>query len=157
MPHQGANGVGAEVGGFIPQQSGMSTGLEVTGFFEHYLTARDSLRLGVGWTNPNVSNSTDHTTRQARLGGELVHNWEGGQVHPFVGAGLGAYFLQSRIAGNDVGPGATKLGGTILGGAEFFTSKTVSVKGEARYNFVSKWNNYDPSGLSLSVGLKTYF
>ena len=76
--------------------------------------------------------------------------------HVIFGAGLGAYFLQARAAGPSAGD-ATKFGGTILGGAEFFTAKTFSVKGEIRYNVVSKWNAYDPSGLSLTVGLKSYF
>lgn len=157
MPHAGANAVGAEFGAFVPRQDGMRTGPEVTGFFEPYLTARNSVRLAVGWANPTIANSTDRSTRQVRVGGELIHNWEGGSVHPFVGAGLGAYFLQARRAGNNVGDSATRLGGTILGGAEFFASKTFAVKGEARYNVVSKWNGYDPSGLALTIGVKTYF
>ena len=73
-----------------------------------------------------------------RVGADLIHNWEGGKIHPFVGAGLGAYFLQPRDNGEDFGDGATKLGGTLLGGVEYFTSKTFSVKGEARYHIVSK-------------------
>jgi hypothetical protein len=157
MPHAGANAVGAEFGAFVPSQDGMSTSPEVTGFYEPYLTARDSLRLVVGWTNPKVQESNDQSIRQVRLGGELIHNWEGGAVHPFVGAGLGAYFLQAEAAGPPNGESATKFGGTVLGGAEFFTSKTFSVKGEVRYNAVSKWNAYDPSGLSLSIGFKSYF
>ena len=156
MPHAGANALGAEVGAFVPRQDGMSNSAEVSGFFEPYLTPRDSLRLVVGWMNPKVETSNDQSTRQVRIAGELIHNWEGGAVHPFVGAGLGAYFLKALAAGTD-GPSATRLGGTILGGAEFFTSKTFSVKGEARYNVVSKWNGYDPSGLSLTLGVKSYF
>jgi hypothetical protein len=157
MPHTDANAVGAELGVFMPQQDGMGSGPEIVGFFEHYLTARDSLRLNLGWADPKAENAINRSTREVRFGGELVHNWEGGAIHPFVGAGLGAYFLQSRVAGTDVGDGATKPGGTILGGAEFFTSKTFSVKGELRYNIVSKWNGYDPSGLALTIGLKSYF
>jgi opacity protein-like surface antigen len=86
-----------------------------------------------------------------------VHNWEGGAVHPFVGAGLGTYFLQFRDNGNNVGDSETKVGGTVLGGAEFFTSDTFAVKGEARYHIVSKVNGFNPSGLSLTVGVKSYF
>jgi len=157
MPHTGASGLGAEFGAFMPRQDGMSSCPEVDGFFEHYMTPRDSVRVVVGWANPKISDSTDHSTREVRLGGELVHNWEGGAIHPFVGAGLGAYFLQARVAGTDVGDSATKFGGTILGGAEFFATKTFSVKGEARYNVVSKWNAYDPSGLALTIGVKSYF
>jgi len=81
----------------------------------------------------------------------------GGAVHPFVGAGLGAYFLQHRDNGQDAGDGATKFGGAIFGGLEFFTSKTFAVKGEARYHVVTNWNGYNPSGLALTIGAKAYF
>jgi hypothetical protein len=157
MPHTGASGLGVEFGTFNPQQDGMSAGLDVAGFFEHYMSPRDSVRLDVDWANPKVGDSTDHSTREVRIGGELIHNWEGGSIHPFVGAGLGVYFLQARVAGNNVGDGATKLGGTALGGAEFFATKTVSVKAEVRYNIVPKWNAYNPSGLAFTIGLKSYF
>jgi opacity protein-like surface antigen len=78
-------------------------------------------------------------------------------VHPFVGAGLGTYFLQARDNGENAGDSETKFGGTVFGGVEFFTSKTFSVKGEARYHIVSKVNDFNPSGLALTVGVKTYF
>lgn len=157
MPHKDANAVGAEVGVFLPQQDGMSTGLDVAGFFEHYMTARNSLRVGVEYADPKVERETSDSVKQVRVGADLVHNWEGGAVHPFVGAGLGAYFLQPRDNGHDSGDGATKFGGTILGGLEFFTSKTFAVKGEVRYDAVTKWNDYNPSGLALTIGVKGYF
>lgn len=157
MPHEGGAAIGADGAVFLPGQSGMTTGPDVSGFYEHYLSARNSLRVGVEWANPKKDIETADSTRQLRVGGDLIHNWEGGKIHPFVGAGLGAYFLQPRDNGSDFGDGATKLGGTLLGGAEYFTSKTFSVKGEARYHIVSKWNGYDPSGLSLTIGVKSYF
>ena len=157
MPRMGAGALSGEVSVFLPQQSGMTTGPELGGFYEYYMTARNSLRLGGGWAYPKQEANSSARTRQIRLGGDLIHNWEGGAVHPFVGAGLGAYFLQPRVNGTNVGSSATKLGGTLLGGAEFFTSKTFSVKGEARYNIVQKSGPYDPSGLSLAIGVKSYF
>jgi Outer membrane protein beta-barrel domain len=157
MPHQEANAIGGEVGMFLPHADGMSTGPAVDGTFEHYLNARDSVRLNVGWMQPQQTGNPNAKMREVRVAGDLVHNWEGGSVHPFLGAGLGMYFLQPRVNGNNDGPGATKFGGTLLGGAEFFTSKTVAVKAEARYHIVTKSGTYDPSGLSLSVGLKSYF
>jgi len=135
----------------------MTTGPALEGFFEHYLTARDSVRLGVGWANPKVERETSDSTRQIRLAADLAHNWEGGAIHPFVGAGLGAYFIQPKDNGQAVGNSQTKLGGTVFGGVEYFTSKTFSVRGEARYHAVMKANGYDPSGLALTVGVKTYF
>jgi hypothetical protein len=157
MPHAGAGAISGEVSMFRPQQSGMTTGPELGGYYEYYMTARNSLRLGGDWANPKQEADSNARTRQIRVGGDLIHNWEGGSIHPFVGAGLGAYFLQPRVNGVNVGSRATKLGGTLLGGLEFFTSKTFAVKGEARYNIVQKSGSYDPSGLSLAIGVKSYF
>lgn len=157
MPHKDAGAIGGEVGVFLPKQDGMTTGPAIEGFYEYYLTARDSIRVGAGWANPKVEREHSDSTRQVRIAVDLLHNWEGGKVHPFVGAGLGSYFIQARDNGHNIGESETKLGGTVLGGAEYFTSKTFSIKGEARYHIVSKANGYDPSGLALTVGVKTYF
>ena len=157
MPHRDAGAIGGEVSLFLPRQNGMTTGPELGGFYEYYLTARDSLRLGGGWANPKQEENSNATMRQIRFGVDLIHNWEGGAVHPFVGAGLGTYFLQPRLNGANLGESATKVGGTLIGGVEFFTSDTFAVKTEARYNVVQKSGPYNPSGLSLAIGVKTYF
>jgi hypothetical protein len=157
MPHKDAAAVGGEVGVFLPKEDVLTTGPVLEGFYEYYLSARDSLRVGVGWLNPKFDTESSDSFREIRIGVDLVHNWEGGTVHPYVGAGIGTYFLQARDNGHNVGDSETKLGGTIFGGAEFFTSKTVSVKGEARYHIVSKVNGFNPSGLALTVGVKSYF
>src|SRR6185437_15587078 len=98
--------------------------------FEHYMSARDSLRLEVGWANPHNSGDDNFSMRQVDVAGNLIHNWEGGKVHPYLGAGLGVYWLQPRQSGENAGSSATKFGGSILGGAEYFMSKTFAVKGE---------------------------
>lgn len=157
MPHKDAGAIGGEVGVFLPRDAGMTTGPALEGFYEYYFTARDSLRVGAGWANPKFERERSDSVRQVRLAVDLVHNWEGGAVHPFVGAGLGTYVIQARDNGNNIGERSTNLGGTVFGGAEFFTSNTFSVKGEARYHVVSKAAGYDPSGLSLTIGVKSYF
>ena len=157
MPHRDANAVGAEVGVFSPRQSGMGTGPDIDGFFEHYLDSRNSIRADLGWMQAKQNNDSNKSVREIRLAGDLVHNWEGGAIHPFVGAGLGAYFLQPRVSGSNNGNGSTQFGGNILGGVEFFTAKTFAVKAEGRYHIVTKWNGYDPSGFALTIGLKSYF
>jgi hypothetical protein len=157
MPHRGANAIGGEAGVFLPSQSGMTTGPYLEGTFEHYLTARDSVRIGVGWMEPKLNANHDSKMREVRVAGDIVHNWEGGKVHPFLGAGLGVYFLQPKLNGSNAGASATKFGGTLLGGAEFFTSKTYAIKAEARYHIVTNSGGYNPSGLSLTLGLKSYF
>src|SRR4051812_38171816 len=142
MPHADASAVGGEVGIFLPKEDALTKGLVLEGFFEHYLSARESIRVGVGWLNPKYDTESSDSVRQIRIAGDLIHNWEGGSVHPFVGAGIGAYFVQFRDNGHNIGDSETKLGGTIFGGAEFFTSKTFSVKGEARYHIVSKIEDF---------------
>src|SRR4029077_4368962 len=84
MPHQEANAIGGEVGMFLPHADGMSTGPVVDGTFEHYLNARDSVRLNVGWMQPQQTGNPNAKMREVRVAGDLVHNWEGGSVHPFL-------------------------------------------------------------------------
>jgi hypothetical protein len=156
-PHQGSSAVEGEVGIFMPTQSGMTTGPTVEGAYEYYLSARNSLRIGAGWANPKTDVEKTDGMRQVRIGADLVHNWEGGAIHPFVGAGAGSYFLQPIDNGGSFGQSNTRLGARLLGGVEFFTSRTFAVKGEARYDAVTKANGYNPSGMSLSIGVKSYF
>ena len=157
MPRKDAGAFGGDVGLFVPQQDGMTTGAALEGFYEYYLTARESVRVGAGWANPKFSDEETDSLRLVRLAVDLVRNWEGGAVHPFVGAGLGTYFIQQRDNGSDVGESDTKLGGTLFAGVEYFTSNTFAVKGEARYHIVSRVNELNPSGLALTIGVKSYF
>lgn len=156
-PQADSAAVGGDVGIFLPKADGMKSGPTLEGFYEYYPTARTSLRLGLGWGNPKRDNEDDDSIRFFRVAGDVVYNWEGGTVHPFVGAGLGIYFLQQRENGENVGDSETKLGGTLFGGAEFFLNNTVSVKGEARYHLISNVDTYNPDGLALTIGLKKYF
>jgi hypothetical protein len=157
MPHKDAGAIGGEVGIFLPKDDALTTGPALEGFYEYYLTARESVRVGVGWLNPKWEPESSDSLRQIRLAVDFIHNWEGGPVHPFVGAGLGTYFVQFRDNGENAGDSDTKLGGTVFGGVEYFTSNTFSLKGEARYHIVGKTNAFNPSGLSLTFGVKSYF
>src|SRR5260370_5165943 len=74
MPHADANAIGGEVGIFWPRASGMSSGPYLEGTLEHYVTARDSLRLDVGWMNPKAKNDSNFKMRTVRVAGDLVHN-----------------------------------------------------------------------------------
>jgi len=156
-PRTDSAAVGADVGVFLPKADGLKSGLVLDAFYEYYLSPRTSLRLGGDWMNPKFDNGEDDSIRYFRVGGDLVYNWEGGSIHPFAGAGLGVYFLQTRDNGENLGDQRTKLGGTLFGGAEFFTSNTVSVKAEAKYHVISNTDGFNPDGLSLTVGLKKYF
>lgn len=82
---------------------------------------------------------------------------KGAPSTPFVGAGVATYFLQRRNAGDNFGDSESKLGGTLFGGIEIFTSPTVAFKAEARYHLVPRTFGLDPDGFALTVGLKKYF
>src|ERR1043166_2936774 len=72
MPHADANGLGVEVGFFTPRQTGMGTGPDIEGTLEHYIDARDSVRLDVGWMRAQQNNDSNKSVRQVRVAGDLV-------------------------------------------------------------------------------------
>ena len=156
-PRTDSAAVGGDIGIFLPRDEALKSGLNLEGFYEYYLSPRTSIRLGVGWMNPKREVEDVDSWRYIRVAGDLVRNWEGGSVHPFVGAGLGIYFLQEKDNGENFGDSETKLGGTLFGGAEFFMNNTTSVKGEARYHLIQNVGGFNPDGLALTIGLKKYF
>jgi len=162
-PRTDSAAIGGEVGVFRPDADALNPSLSLDGFYEYYVSPRTSLRLGLGWTSPEYDFDPDESLRYVRFGGDMLYNWEGGAVHPFVGAGLGVYILQRRENGDDIGDSESKLGGVLLGGVEYFTSNSVSIKGEASYHLISNADGFagrgprNPDGFKLTIGLKTYF
>jgi hypothetical protein len=146
-----------EVGWFFPNEDVLRWGPVIEGFYEYYFTPRNSVRFGLGWTEPKFDQDDEDGFRIIRVPVDLVYNWERGAVHPFAGAGLGIYFIQARDNGNSVGDSETKFGGSLFGGVEFFTGRTVALKLEGRYHAILNVGSYDPDGLSFTVGLKKYF
>lgn len=157
MPTTGTGAVGGDVGVFLPAQDGMGSSLALDGFFEYYLTPRTSVRTGLGWANPDFDREPEDSLRQLRIGADVLYNWEGGAVHPYVGAGVGIYFLQLRDNGRSVGDSRQEAGVSLLGGLEFFQSSTVSIKGELRYHIIGDVGGLNPDGASLTIGIKKYF
>jgi hypothetical protein len=157
VPATDSGAIGGDVGVIAPRSDALDSGVVLEGFYEYYFTPRTSLRLGLGWANPSFQRDEEDSLRTLRVPVDVVYNWEGGTVHPFVGAGVGAYFVQRKENGESVGDSETKLGATLFGGAEFFTGRTVSVKGEARYHLIGDVFGLNPGGLAVTIGVKTYF
>jgi opacity protein-like surface antigen len=156
-PAAESGAIGGDFGVFLPAEDQLSPGLALEGFYEYYLTARTSVRTGLGWANPNFGREEEDSLRHFRVALDVAYNWEGGTVHPFVGAGIGIYFLQLKDNGESFGDSESKFGGTVFGGVEYFTSDTLSVKGELRYHLISDVGALNPDGATLSIGLKKYF
>jgi opacity protein-like surface antigen len=148
--------IGGDLGVLIPQEDVYDNTLDLQGFAEYYLTPRVGIRMGLGWADPSTFESED-SVRMTRVFFDVTYNWEGGEMHPFVGVGLGAFFLQPRDNGRSVGDSQNEAGMNLLGGIEFFTSRTLTLKGEARYQVVGSDVLPDAHGLTLSIGLKKYF
>lgn len=157
-PHTGSTAVGVDAGAFIPRDGQLDLAPIVNVLLEYYVTPRVSLRTDFGVTNPNFVRESSDSLRQIPLRVDLNYNWEGGKWHPFVGTGVGAYFIQARDNGESFGASETKAGFNVGGGAEYFTGRTVSLKGEARYHMIGRTaSGLDPSGLVFTAGLKKYW
>jgi hypothetical protein len=149
--------LGGEVGFWLPTEDLLEAGPTIAGLFEYYLTPRVGLRTTLGWAQNDFEFEEDDGLRTNRLTFSLLYNWEHGKWHPFVGAGAGAYFLQRRDNGSDIGDSETEPGFHVGGGIDYFTARTVSIKGEGLYHIVSDDPGLETSGLTLTIGLKKYF
>ena len=124
----------------------------------YHLTPRISLRTDFGLTDPGFARESADSLRQIPLRLDVNYNWERGKWHPFVGAGVGAYFLRFKDNGQAFGETETKPGFNVGAGMEYFTGRTVSLKGEARYHAIGNTRaGTDPSGLVFTGGVKKYW
>jgi opacity protein-like surface antigen len=157
-PHAGSTAVGVDVGAFVPKESQLDNAPIVSVLLEYYLTPRVSLRTDFGFTDPGFASESTDSLRQIPLRLDVNYNWERGRWHPFVGAGAGAYFLRFKDNGQPIGETETKAGFNLGGGIEYFTGRTVALKGEARYHVIDNMRSgHDPSGWVFAGGLKKYW
>jgi opacity protein-like surface antigen len=156
VPDTGMGAVSGSIGVIIPKEP-FETDLALGAAFDYYFTPRVSLRPGVLWADPNVEDS-DESLRRVGVMVDVIHNWERGKWHPFVGAGIGAYFFQSKFDGQSFREDETNIGGNVGGGVEYFTTRTTVIKGEVQYHFISQGDLFQsPNALTLMIGLKKYF
>jgi hypothetical protein len=157
QPREGQVALGGDIGLMFPTDEQLDGALSGGAYVEIYPAARIGVRPSLFVTSPEYDRGTDEHERQMRLGVDVIYNWEGGRIHPFVGAGLGAHFLQFTNDGEEIGDSDTELGVALLGGLEVFLNRAWTLKGEGRYHWVDDERGVNPDGLALTIGLKRYF
>lgn len=156
VPDAGMMAVGGEVGFFVPDDE-FETSPIFGGLFEYYVTPRVGLRASVLFTDPEFDRGTDDSLRHARIGFDVIYNWEHGKWHPFAGGGIGFDKLQVKENGQSLGDSETKVGFTGLGGVEYFFNRRTTFKIEGRFMFADDFDGSEPSGFAATFGIKQYF
>lgn len=149
--------VGVDAGVLFPGDH-LEKGPVVSGLWEYYISPRTGLRTTLGWADLSTGPEDGDSMRRIKLALDLLYNWEYGKVHPFVSGGGGVWFLQEKDNDRDFGEGENKPGLTVGAGIDYFMARTATVKFEGRYDWVKVDDGRpDPSGISLTVGLKKFF
>jgi len=91
--------------------------------------------------------------------GNVVYNWEGGAVHPYVTAGVGMYRFHTETGAREGSD--TKVGLDVGGGIEYFFTRHATMTGELLYHKVDGFNTpittfADGSFWSFAIGAKAY-
>jgi len=155
VPAPGMIAVGISTGFALPTEPALDNGMGLAVNVERYMTSRLSARgqLSGAWTN--VFGPVNSTVSPMVVSGNLVYNWEGGKVHPFVSGGLGFYHYRFNEA--SIFSTSNKLGLQIGGGTEFFLTRQDAVSGELVAHVVpgqvvGTFSSYDPTFWSIGVG-----
>jgi hypothetical protein len=161
-PAQGMLAIGASIGADIPSDPSLDKGLDVAGTIEGYLTSRVSIRgqFGAAWWDI-VGRGFSGTVKPFYIDGNVVYNWEGGAVHPYVTAGIGMYRFRSAETGAPDGSD-TKAGFNAGGGFEYFFTRRATFTGEVLYHKVGAFGTPlatfgDGSFWRIAMGTKAYF
>jgi outer membrane protein with beta-barrel domain len=162
VPASGMWGVGGSIGAAVTADDSLDNGINIAGNVERYFTPRLSIRgqLGGTWADIVGRNFTGSVS-PVYLDGNVVYNWEGGILHPFVTGGAGLYFYRSSIDGAR-NMTDTKPGLNFGGGIEFFLDRRTTITGEALFHAVSEVDTAlatfpDGKFWTFGVGLKRYF
>ena len=160
-PVPGMLAVGASIGADIPSDPALDNGLDIAGTIEGYLTSRVSIRgqFGAGWWDI-LGQRFSGTVKPFYVDGNVVYNWEGGVLHPYVTGGIGMYRFRATedgLEGSD-----TKVGFNVGGGFEYFFTPRATFTGEVLYHKVDSFATPratfgDGSFWRIAMGIKGYF
>jgi hypothetical protein len=161
VPNRSMFGLGMSTGLYAPSSIDQNNGWYLTANGEGYFTPRVSARaqFGGGWSDI-FGHSFAGTVKPMVLLGNLVYNWEGGKIHPYVTGGGGMYHYRFTEAGVD--SSNTKAGVDFGGGAEYFFTRHDTLTGEVLFHAVpgmAQGHNADYKARfwTITGGYKKYF
>jgi Outer membrane protein beta-barrel domain len=162
VPDTGMTGVSFSTGVTIPRDDSLQTGPTLIIKGERYVTPRVSVRglFGGSW-NDITGRGFAGTSTPITMNGNVVYNWEGGKVHPYVTGGVGWYHYRFEEA--QIKDTANKFGLNFGGGVEWFISRRDSITGEVLYHAITDdevrapLTLYKPSFWTIAGGYKKYF
>jgi opacity protein-like surface antigen len=162
VPDAGMWGAGASIGAAVPSDPSLDNGLQLTGNIEGYVTPRVSIRGQLGGASTDiVGRNFSGRVNPLFATGNVVYNWEGGLLHPFVTGGIGMYRFRADESGAPK-RSDTKAGFNLGGGIEYFFTRHATMTGELLYHKVDEFNTplatfNDGSFWSFALGAKAYF
>lgn len=161
VPDAGMFAVGVQVGAALPNEPFFTNGFDLAASAEGYFTPRVSVRgqLSGAWWDI-FGHTYSGTVDPVVLDGNLVYNFEGGKVHPYVTGGIGMYHYRLN-EGSTLGSD-TKAGFDLGGGAEYFLTRRDTITGEVLVHIVPGDINgaralYKPDFWTIAFGYKRYF
>ena len=84
------------------------------------------------------------------LDGNVVYNWEGGKIHPYVTGGLGFYHF--RYTESNINTTDSHFGGDSGGGAEYFFTRHDTITAEVLAHIIE-----GPAQSALATYRATYW
>jgi hypothetical protein len=136
VPSRGMSAVGISAGFALPAADDLDPGFALAVNYEHYMSRRVSIRGQVGGAWEDIEgHSFQGTVKPMSFTGNVVYNWEGGAIHPYVTGGLGYY--RFRYLEADLYSANNHFGGNLGGGMEFFMTRRDTITAEVLAHLVS--------------------
>jgi hypothetical protein len=162
VPAPGMVAIGGSIGAAPPSEASFTNGLALTGNVEGYLTRRVSIRGQIDGAFWDITGrGFTGNVRPVAVDGNVVYNFEGGRIHPFVTGGVGLY--RYHFNENPVEGSADKFGVDFGGGLEYFVRRHTTATGEFLYHDVTSPVRSPAATFSdshywtVTFGLKQYF
>lgn len=161
VPDRGMGAIGLWGGFALPSEDVLSEGAYFGVSGEWYATPRVAIRGLFGGAFLDVSGGgLDGKVSPMFLTGNVVHNWERGKWHPYVGGGVGWY--RYRFGEGDNRLSDDKVGANVGGGIEYFFTRRDVIAGDVTFHIVPGhadsfvWD-YQARFFTIAAGYKRYF